>query len=145
MNLAKITQQYYDQFPGDLSGNTMQRQTPGVLFATAATAGFPDSALILFNDKLSEEIGLGKIENDEDLAFLSAARVPEHLKTYATAYAGHQFGNWAGQLGDGRAIFAGEIKNNAEKKTEIQWKGAGATPYSRHADGRAVLRSSVRD
>ena len=51
------------------------------------------------------------------------------MKTYATAYAGHQFGNWAGQLGDGRAIYAGEIQNG-NHQTEIQWKGAGATPYS---------------
>lgn len=71
--------------------------------------------------------------------------LPENVKTYATAYAGHQFGNWAGQLGDGRAILAGEIINKDGKKTEIQWKGSGATPYSRHADGRAVLRSSVRE
>jgi uncharacterized protein YdiU (UPF0061 family) len=48
-------------------------------------------------------------------------------------------------LGDGRAILAGEIENNSGKRNEIQWKGAGATPYSRHADGRAVLRSSVRE
>ena len=88
---------------------------------------------------------MGKIENDKDLAFLNAASLPENIKTYATAYAGHQFGNWAGQLGDGRAIYAGEIQNKNGRKTEIQWKGAGATPYSRHADGRAVLRSSVRE
>jgi uncharacterized protein YdiU (UPF0061 family) len=55
--------------------------------------------------------------------------LPENIKTYSTAYAGHQFGQWAGQLGDGRAIYAGEIKNSEGKFTEIQWKGAGATPY----------------
>jgi uncharacterized protein YdiU (UPF0061 family) len=70
--------------------------------------------------------------------------LPENIKPYSTAYAGHQFGNWAGQLGDGRAIYA-EIENQLGEKNEIQWKGAGATPYSRHADGRAVLRSSVRE
>ena len=66
-------------------------------------------------------------------------------ENFSTAYAGHQFGQWAGQLGDGRAIYAGEIQNSEGKSTEIQWKGAGATPYSRHADGRAVLRSSIRE
>ncbi|OWK74983.1 hypothetical protein CBW16_06240 [Flavobacteriaceae bacterium JJC] len=145
MNLDQITQPFISEFPGDFSGNTMQRQTPKVLFATVAVAEYQNPELIIFNEKLSEEIGLGKIENESDLQFLNASSVPEHLKTYATAYAGHQFGNWAGQLGDGRAIYAGEIKNNQGKKTELQWKGAGATPYSRHADGRAVLRSSVRE
>ena len=145
MNLTEITQQYYHLFPSDTSGNIMQRQTPGVLLAETPISGFADSELIIFNEKLSEEIGLGKIENEQDSGFLNAASVPQHLKTYATAYAGHQFGNWAGQLGDGRAIFAGEIADKNGKKTELQWKGAGATPYSRHADGRAVLRSSVRE
>ena len=145
MNLDKITQQYLDKFPGDFSGDPMQRQTPKVLFATTDIVEFQNPELIIFNKKLSEEIGLGKIENEEDLKFINAEKIPKSLKTYATAYAGHQFGNWAGQLGDGRAIFAGEIENSLGKKTELQWKGAGATPYSRHADGRAVLRSSVRE
>ncbi len=145
MNLNKITQLYLDKFPGDFSGNPMQRQTPKALFSTTNIVEFQNPELIVFNEKLSEEIGLGKIEKDEDLKFINASLIPKKLKTYATAYAGHQFGNWAGQLGDGRAIFAGEIENSKGKKTELQWKGAGATPYSRHADGRAVLRSSVRE
>ena len=145
MNLNKITQQYYSLFPADLSGNTMQRQTPAVLLAEVEIEKFQTPELILFNETLAEEIGLGIIEDEQDTMFLNAAYIPPHLKTYATAYAGHQFGNWAGQLGDGRAIFVGEIANKNGKKTELQWKGAGATPYSRHADGRAVLRSSVRE
>lgn len=58
---------------------------------------------------------------------------------------GHQFGNWAGQLGDGRAISLGESVNAEGQRWELQLKGAGRTPYSRNADGRAVLRSSVRE
>ena len=145
MNLDQITQQYLDLFPGDFSGNKMQRQTPKIIFSTTEIAHFENPDLIIFNEKLSEEMGLGKIEQQADQDFLNAKQVPTKMKTYATAYAGHQFGNWAGQLGDGRAIFAGEIKNNQGEISEIQWKGAGATPYSRHADGRAVLRSSVRE
>lgn len=145
MNLDKITQQYLELFPGDLSMNPVQRQTPGVLYALVNPVGFDNPELILFNEKLSNEIGLGNIENDKDRSFLNANDLPDNLKPYATAYAGHQFGNWAGQLGDGRAIFIGEIENSEGKKTELQWKGAGATPYSRHADGRAVLRSTVRE
>lgn len=144
MNIDKITQPFTEIFPGDFSGNTIQRNTPKVLFSTVEPVGFENPELIIFNEKLSEEIGLGKF-NEDDLNFLAATHLPENIKTYATAYAGHQFGNWAGQLGDGRAILAGEIIDEAGEKNEIQWKGAGATPYSRHADGRAVLRSSVRE
>lgn len=145
MNLDQIKQPFLEKFPGDFSGNQQQRQTPKVAFATTEINGFENAELLIFNERLSEEIGLGKIENDQDVEFLNAAKIPNTITTYATAYAGHQFGNWAGQLGDGRAIFAGEIQNKKGEKTEIQWKGAGATPYSRHADGRAVLRSSVRE
>lgn len=144
MNIESITQPFTKKFPGDFSGNTMQRMTPKVLFSTINPAGFESPKLIAFNEELSEEIGLGKFE-DKDIGFLVGNDLPTNIQPYATAYAGHQFGNWAGQLGDGRAILAGEIINNSGKKTEIQWKGSGATPYSRHADGRAVLRSSVRE
>ncbi|KMQ69889.1 hypothetical protein ACM39_02280 [Chryseobacterium sp. FH2] len=144
MNIENIKQPFIKIFPGDFSGNLMQRTTPKVLFSTVLPAGFEHPELIVFNEKLSEEIGLGKFE-EQDLDFLVGSNLPENIQTYSTAYAGHQFGNWAGQLGDGRAILAGEIINSLGQKTEIQWKGAGATPYSRHADGRAVLRSSVRE
>ena len=144
MNIDRITQKFIETFPGDFSGNPMQRQTPKVLFSTVEPVGFANPKLIAYNDQLSEDIGLG-IYQPENLNFLVGNHLPENIRPYATAYAGHQFGNWAGQLGDGRAIFAGEITNSDGKTNEIQWKGAGATPYSRHADGRAVLRSSVRE
>lgn len=145
MNLDKITQRYLEIFPGDFSGNPAQRQTPNFLFALTEIYGFKKAQLLHFNKNLAKEIGLGENENQQDKEFLNATQLPENLKTFSTAYAGHQFGQWAGQLGDGRAIYAGEIKNSNGNFTEIQWKGAGATPYSRHADGRAVLRSSIRE
>lgn len=67
------------------------------------------------------------------------------MKPYSMCYGGHQFGHWAGQLGDGRAISLGEYINKSGERWEIQLKGAGKTPYSRFADGRAVLRSSIRE
>src|SRR4051812_20124068 len=67
------------------------------------------------------------------------------MEPYAANYGGHQFGQWAGQLGDGRAISLGEILTPAGQRWELQLKGAGKTPYSRTADGRAVLRSSIRE
>ncbi len=67
------------------------------------------------------------------------------MQPYAANYGGHQFGNWAGQLGDGRVLTLGEVVNCAGERWELQLKGAGRTPYSRGADGRAVLRSSIRE
>ena len=67
------------------------------------------------------------------------------MQPYAARYGGHQFGHWAGQLGDGRAITLGEVLGPDGIRRELQLKGAGRTPYSRTADGRAVLRSSVRE
>lgn len=144
MNLEKIKNAFIEKFPGDFSGNVEQRQTPKSLFCVVKPAIFDNPELIDFNQKLATEIGLGNF-SPQDLSFLSAQKLPAEIKTYATAYAGHQFGNWAGQLGDGRALYIGEITNNANQTFELQYKGAGATPYSRHADGRAVLRSSVRE
>jgi uncharacterized protein YdiU (UPF0061 family) len=63
----------------------------------------------------------------------------------AMVYSGHQFGQWAGQLGDGRALTIGQVRNDAGALWDIQLKGAGRTPYSRFGDGRAVLRSSIRE
>ncbi len=67
------------------------------------------------------------------------------MQAFAANYGGHQFGHWAGQLGDGRAISLGEVITRAGQRWELQLKGAGPTPYSRTADGRAVLRSSIRE
>ena len=67
------------------------------------------------------------------------------MDPHAACYGGHQFGNWAGQLGDGRAINLGEVVGNDDNSFMLQLKGAGRTPYSRSGDGRAVLRSSIRE
>lgn len=72
-------------------------------------------------------------------------RVPAGAQPVAHRYAGHQFGVWAGQLGDGRAITLGEVRNSRGETWEVQLKGAGKTPFARFADGRAVLRSSIRE
>jgi len=82
---------------------------------------------------------------DETVSVLSGGLVPKRAKPYAMCYGGHQFGHWAGQLGDGRAINLGEIKNSKGEYWSLQLKGAGPTPYSRTADGLAVLRSSIRE
>ena len=78
--------------------------------------------------------------SSEFVDLFTGNRLAEQCRPRATVYSGHQFGQWAGQLGDGRAILLGDLAGH-----EIQLKGAGATPYSRMGDGRAVLRSSVRE
>ncbi|MDG4946774.1 YdiU family protein [Weeksellaceae bacterium KMM 9713] len=144
MKLNHFKYPFVEKFPGDESWNPMQRQTPGVLYALVHPIGFPKAELIASNDELLENLGFKLPLSQKDIDVLNS-NVDEDFLTYATAYAGHQFGNWAGQLGDGRAIYFGELKDKDNKAWELQWKGAGATPYSRHADGRAVLRSSIRE
>ena len=81
------------------------------------------------------------LRSDEALQVLSGSAIAPGSKPLASVYSGHQFGHWAGQLGDGRAIMLGETVQGFE----VQLKGAGRTPYSRGGDGRAVLRSSIRE
>ncbi|MCX7258293.1 MAG: protein adenylyltransferase SelO family protein, partial [Polaromonas sp.] len=95
---------------------------------------------------LARELGLQDawLESSDTLAALSGSQPLPGAQPLASVYAGHQFGVWAGQLGDGRAILLGEI-TTPQGPQEIQLKGAGRTPYSRSGDGRAVLRSSIRE
>lgn len=83
--------------------------------------------------------------SDDFTQVFAGNRLANGMQAYATCYGGHQFGEWAGQLGDGRAINLGEVINQRGERWALQLKGAGATPYSRHSDGLAVLRSSVRE
>ncbi|AXA94590.1 YdiU family protein [Massilia sp. YMA4] len=82
--------------------------------------------------------------NEDTVAMFAGSRVPERAQPLAAVYSGHQFGVWAGQLGDGRAMLLGDVAT-PQGPMELQWKGAGMTPYSRMGDGRAVLRSSIRE
>ena len=103
--------------------------------------------ILAWSREMAVELGLPEeVEQAGELAeVLGGNRVVDGMKPYAACYGGHQFGNWAGQLGDGRAITLGEVLTPAGARWELQLKGAGPTPYSRMGDGRAVLRSSVRE
>jgi serine/tyrosine/threonine adenylyltransferase len=96
---------------------------------------------------LARELGLSDewMRSDEALAVLIGNAKAKGSEPLASVYSGHQFGVWAGQLGDGRALLLGELTAPDGKPWEIQLKGAGLTPYSRMGDGRAVLRSSIRE
>jgi len=136
--------EFVTAFYGDETGNLQPRQTPGVLYSKAIPTPVKNPELLAWSDELAGELHIQK-PNEKDILILGGNLVTPSMYPYAACYAGHQFGNWAGQLGDGRAITLGEWENSGEPTYELQLKGAGPTPYSRRGDGRAVLRSSVRE
>lgn len=135
---------FVQAFPGDESGDRMPRQTPGKLWSKALPTAVANPQLLAWSEDLAAQLGIQR-PGKKDLAILGGNDVTGSMFPYAACYAGHQFGNWAGQLGDGRAITLAEHTAPDGKKWELQLKGAGPTAYSRRADGRAVLRSSVRE
>ena len=119
---------------------------PGVFFSKLSPTPVSQPELVIFNDKLADEIGLdlsGMIE-EERTKLLSGNLVPEGTEPFAQAYAGHQFGNFT-MLGDGRAIILGEHLTPSGQRLDLQFKGSGRTPYSRGGDGRAALGPMLRE
>jgi serine/tyrosine/threonine adenylyltransferase len=146
-SLSEISfrKEFADNFPGDDSGNRRPRQTPGMLYSKAEPTAVQNVSLLAWSDEMAGELEIKKPTSQEEIDILGGNRLTPTMYPYAACYAGHQFGNWAGQLGDGRAITLGELITSKGAKWELQLKGAGPTAYSRRADGRAVLRSSVRE
>ena len=114
-------------------------------FVTPKKTAMP--TLIANSELVAEQIGLSEeqVSSSEFLQLFSGNGLLENMQPFAMCYGGHQFGHWAGQLGDGRAINLSEIMTPRNGHKTLQLKGAGPTPYSRTADGFAVLRSSVRE
>lgn len=106
----------------------------------------PAPYLVGLNWRLAAQLGLpaDMLESEEGVRALTGSQPIAGTRPLASVYSGHQFGVWAGQLGDGRALLLGEI-DSAAGPQELQFKGSGRTPYSRMGDGRAVLRSSIRE
>ena len=102
-------------------------------------------AKLIHATNLRSSLGLDHFTDAELISWLNGEKRLEGDQRIATRYAGHQFGVWAGQLGDGRAMSLGEILSPNHERLEIQMKGAGLTPFSRMGDGKAVIRSSVRE
>lgn len=102
--------------------------------------------LALWNSVLADELGFTNGETKDSIAvILSGNKVPNGSKPLAMAYAGHQFGQFVPQLGDGRAILLGEVLDSNGKKKDVQLKGAGVTPFSRRGDGRCCLGPAIRE
>ena len=106
---------------------------------------FDNPKLIHFNKELAELLGLPKDLDPEDMVpYINGTKTFKHSAPLSMAYAGHQFGSWVPQLGDGRGILLGQLRTN-DGLMDLHIKGAGKTPYSRFGDGRAVLRSTIRE
>lgn len=144
LNTKKFKSEFVQAFEGDESGDLSPRQTTGVLYSKALPTPVRQPKLLAWSQDLANELGIEK-PDDNGINILAGNHVSSKMYPYAACYGGHQFGHWAGQLGDGRAITLGEWETAAGKTWELQLKGAGPTAYSRMADGRAVLRSSLRE
>ncbi len=145
-----LTPDFDNAFIRDLPGDS--EAGPGVRQVQAAWSPVEPTPvvaprLLAYSPEMARTLGF----SEADVASPEFARVfggnalLPGMQPFAVNYGGHQFGHWAGQLGDGRAITLGEMVNATGERWELQLKGAGLTPYSRSADGRAVLRSSIRE
>jgi uncharacterized protein YdiU (UPF0061 family) len=131
--------------PGDPSDSTQPRQVPGVAYSPVRPTPVAAPRLLAWSEDVGRLLGLERpAVTGPEVDVLAGNAVLPGMRPYAARYGGHQFGNWAGQLGDGRAITLGEVLRDGAR-WELQLKGAGRTAYSRFADGRAVLRSSLRE
>lgn len=122
------------------------RQVHGAHFSFVKPTSVSNPELLHFSHDAAQSLALSKdaFANQELINLFAGNETTIATEHFANCYGGHQFGHWAGQLGDGRAISLGDV--SVDKNIwELQLKGAGATPYSRAGDGRAVLRSSIRE
>jgi serine/tyrosine/threonine adenylyltransferase len=141
-----IQDTFTTQLPADKETATTRRQVYEAAYSFVSPRVPSQPKFVHVAEEVAAFLGLS-VEASKTDAFLnivSGSQVYPKTTPYAMAYAGHQFGNWAGQLGDGRAINLFEVIHN-NQRFALQLKGAGATPYSRSADGLAVLRSSIRE
>ena len=141
-----INNRFSTELPADTDTTNTTRQVHQACFSYVAPRIPSNPSWIHYSPEVGALIGLTEeeLQSEEYLNYLSGKTILNGTQPYAMAYAGHQFGNWAGQLGDGRAIILTEVVHNNLQYT-LQLKGAGSTPYSRRADGLAVLRSSIRE
>jgi serine/tyrosine/threonine adenylyltransferase len=147
MHPLRFDNSFVRDLPGDPQKGGRPRQVHGALFSRVDPTPVIHPKLVAYSREMAERLGLDEadIASAEFAEVFAGNRLLEGMEPYAANYGGHQFGQWAGQLGDGRAITLGEIINERGERWELQLKGAGLTPYSRGADGKAVLRSSVRE
>jgi len=137
---------FIEKLPSDPILENSRRQVSGACYSYVTPKKTKKPQLIHTANEVANELGITEedIKSKEFINVFTGNTILENTTPYAMCYGGHQFGNWAGQLGDGRAINLTEVEHQ-KKQWTLQLKGAGETPYSRTADGLAVLRSSVRE
>ncbi|WP_132986353.1 protein adenylyltransferase SelO [Luteimonas terricola] len=135
------------ELPGDPIASAGVRQVHGAAWSRVMPTPVAAPRLVAHSAEVAAQLGLDAdgIAAPAFAQVFGGNRLLDGMDPWAANYGGHQFGHWAGQLGDGRAISLGEAVGVDGGRHELQLKGAGRTPYSRGADGRAVLRSSVRE
>ena len=137
---------FINELPADPITKNYRRQVKDACFSFVNPKQTSKPKLLHSSDEMASTLGISPTDllSEEFLSIMTGNTVMPNTKPYAMCYGGHQFGQWAGQLGDGRAINLFDIAHN-NKQWTVQLKGAGETPYSRGADGLAVLRSSIRE
>ncbi|MGH8650509.1 MAG: protein adenylyltransferase SelO family protein, partial [Burkholderiales bacterium] len=135
------------ELPGDPELRNVSRAVRNACYTRVDPTPVPSPQLLAWAGPVGEMLGISRPGSTTGpvAEVLGGNRVLPGMQPYAARYGGHQFGTWAGQLGDGRAITLAEVVSPDGTRYDLQLKGAGMTPYSRTADGRAVLRSSVRE
>ena len=135
------------ELPGDPVLTNVPRPVKNACYTRVEPTPVKAPQLLGWTEAVGEMLGISRPASATGTAaqVLGGNRVLPGMQPYAARYGGHQFGHWAGQLGDGRAITLAEVPAPDGARYDLQLKGAGRTPYSRTADGRAVLRSSVRE
>ena len=145
--MLQFDNRFLRELPGDPERRNEPRQVFGACWSPVDPTPVAAPRLLAYSREVAAALDLDEaaMQAPEMVAALAGNALLPGMVTYASCYGGHQFGQWAGQLGDGRAILLGEVINRRQQRFELQLKGAGPTPYSRRADGRAVLRSSIRE
>ena len=137
---------FVDSLPDDSQRENFRREVLNACYSFTNPFPATNPALLSFSSDLANDLGLENLIETQDFLMLCSGNLgPSDIKTYASCYGGHQFGVWAGQLGDGRCVNFGELKNRQGRSITLQTKGSGPTPYSRMGDGYAVIRSSIRE
>ena len=138
---------YVSGLPGDPEKGNFTRQVTAACYSHVLPTPVNKPEMLAYAYEVAKLLGISQesCESEQFTEIFSGNRLLPGMVSYASCYGGHQFGHWAGQLGDGRAINLGETVNHEGRRWTLQLKGAGLTPYSRNADGLAVLRSSLRE
>lgn len=143
----KFDNRFVEELPGDPETGNFTRQVVGACYSLVPPTRVAKPATVAYSKEVAGLLDLSEetCQSKEFAEVFAGNLMLPGMKPYAACYGGHQFGVWAGQLGDGRAINLGDVINQKGERWALQLKGAGMTPYSRRADGLAVLRSSIRE